>query len=488
VPFQIDRNVFFGPEPASQNAQDWARQGVGTVGLFIRAKVGWKWDGKPPADAFETSNQLGPATQPIIHPPRVTIDVLDINHFNIVPGLNMFGATSLDELMPLIVDSLRNNKPAKNAIGANVRISDGGDTGYVYTWVPPALAMGLFRHGVFFVGITGSNEEAQYFIGDDPISVFIPAIQNGQLIVDDPKIARQILPLNGYDGKPMPKIFRGRRGLHGDQQLKGSTQEPVPTALFTFVNAPRADTDNGEIPFQISVDTNRSLSDIEEGNEDATTLQIMLRDHSSGKTTTRTIPIESRQPAFFSVPADAITGPDFDLLVQCHNEYQTVSLYPESLQLVTAKESFSANLAKSLLILWMMSILVITLSIACSTFLSWPIAVVLTTILLVGRWEVTQLADQTTPALGPQFVTDFGLKDQAVSSVVSEGVNFMSKTLNYFAQILPDTAKFDAIEDIEENVSMPGQKLADAFAVMVGFGLPGMVAAYLILKRKEVAP
>ena len=49
-------------------------------------------------------------------------------------------------------------------------------------------------------------------------------------------------------------------------------------------------------------------------------------------------------------------------------------------------------------------------------------------------------------------------------------------------------AQFDAISDIEQSAAIPGRKLTDALQVVGGFGLPAIVLAYLILKRKEVAP
>ena len=64
------------------------------------------------------------------------------------------------------------------------------------------------------------------------------------------------------------------------------------------------------------------------------------------------------------------------------------------------------NLIKSLLILWMMSVLVVSVCIFCSTFLSWPIAIVLSVVILLGHWGVHELGDATNSGIGNQVATD----------------------------------------------------------------------------------
>jgi hypothetical protein len=198
--------------------------------------------------------------------------------------------------------------------------------------------------------------------------------------------------------------------------------------------------------------------------------------------------IESRLPSFFTIPANSVTGPDYQIILHCRNTAQMVGLYPTSLQLVISRQWFEFNLAKSLFILWMMSILVIILSVLCSTFLSWPIAVVLTVLLLLGHWGVDQLADTNAPGLGRQLVNDFKFTDVALSSVVSTGVDTLSRVLNAFGHALPDTSKFDAIEDIQQGVSVSAERLLEGLTVLAGFGIPSLVLAYLIMRGKEVAP
>jgi ABC-type transport system involved in multi-copper enzyme maturation permease subunit len=155
---------------------------------------------------------------------------------------------------------------------------------------------------------------------------------------------------------------------------------------------------------------------------------------------------------------------------------------------VQADRSFGLNLAKSLLILWLLAILVVTIAIFASTFLSWPIAIVLTVLILLGRWGVVQLGDALTPGIGRQVVNDFGMKDAAQSEVVSRSVESLSQALRAFSSILPDINQFAVIEDIERGIWIPLSSIGAALLVLLMFGLPLVVLAYVIFRNKEVAP
>jgi len=132
--------------------------------------------------------------------------------------------------------------------------------------------------------------------------------------------------------------------------------------------------------------------------------------------------------------------------------------------------------------------MVIVIAIFCSTFLSWPIAFVLTIVLLLSHWAVGQLSDTLGSGLGSSFVNDMRVQDAAVAKVMSTGVNVLSNGLASMAQLLPDTSRFDAITDIEHGNAVPLANIGEAAFVLAMFGIPSIIFAYLILRAKEVAP
>src|SRR5437764_12913296 len=86
--------------------------------------------------------------------------------------------------------------------------------------------------------------------------------------------------------------------------------------------------------------------------------------------------IESNRTSFFTVPAEAMAGGNFDLRFRCVGPGHYLVIRPGAVKVATASEPFALNLFKSLFVMWMMSLLVIVVAIFCSTFVSWPIAVV----------------------------------------------------------------------------------------------------------------
>jgi hypothetical protein len=102
---------------------------------------------------------------------------------------------------------------------------------------------------------------------------------------------------------------------------------------------------------------------------------------------------------------------------------------------------------------------------------------------------VAQLGDATAPGIGNTVVSDlFRPSDPNIAKTISCSVEALSKMLNWVAAVLPDITRFSAIEDLERGVAVPMLRLTDALAVIVVFGLPMLVLAYVFLRGKEVAP
>jgi hypothetical protein len=494
--FAVDRSTMFGPPPPDAN-EDWVHQGAGENGLVIRVRLSYVRTG--PAEDQPKSGKLGPvfgkaADAPMEEPP-VTIDLLDANMYSMVSSPNIVGGSTPAELMTNIQAYTASSKVDPQRSAAVIRLSDpvkqadGTMLQYAYAWLSREQVMPLFNQPRFFIHVAGIAQNVNYLVGPNPVSCFVPVFKTDNVSLDGAGTT-QLTPLPGPEAEPELVIFRGKMGLHLDQEMDGGSDAPGATADFFFRNAPPSDTDEGQIPFQLTVEVTRSNSEIESGREDATQFVVAVLDTATGKITPVKEPvlIESRFPAFFKIPADSITSGNYQILLHCVNSQQTVGMTAGSLQLIQSRQLFEFNLAKSLSIVWMMSILVIVLSVMCSTFLSWPIALVLTVMLLLGHWGVDQLADSTGPGLGRQIVNDFKFTDVALSNVVSNGVDNLSRALTIMSRGLPDTSQFDAIGDIEEGNSVTAASLWNALSVMGGFGLPALVLAYVIMRGKEVAP
>jgi hypothetical protein len=498
--FVNDRSLVFGPP--KDDPEDWAHEGAGQNGLVIRLAVNavrqpGPSDDQPPAPKVYGPTLNAPSTQPTkLLNPRVAVQMLDENLNDMYLGTFFVGASNPEGLKRAIAiyyqKGMKVDAPSSGAairLGDPVTLPDGQVVQYGYAWLPPNQAISIFNHQRFVVRLSGGSINTNYFIGSKPISVFVPQPRAGGIDIDGPA-ATEIPPSPGRDGDKEMLIFRGRVGLHYDQEMSGGQDAPGATADYAFINPPAAELVNGEIPFQFEAEVDRSNAEVQSSSEDATKMSVSVFDETTKKLTPLAEPIyiESRLPTFFSIPASAVSGGSFHIYMHCLNTSQSVGLYPYSLEMVASSQLFEINLAKSLSIIWMMSVLVIVLAIFSSTFLSWPIAIVLTVLLLLGHWGVEQVADSSGPGLGRQIVNDFKFSDVAISKVVSTGVDSLSRVLNIVSGMLPDTSRFNAIDDIQQGVSISSDTILSALEVLIGFGVPAIVLSYLILLGKEVAP
>jgi ABC-type transport system involved in multi-copper enzyme maturation permease subunit len=277
-------------------------------------------------------------------------------------------------------------------------------------------------------------------------------------------------------------VYRGRTSTHG-LQLRGVESSVTPIAVYRFREQHVAQ--SGMVPVELKTYIEGSGED----ENQLTALQVQVYNRQTHTLSDAAVMHpENGRTAYASVPAAAMAGGDFDLIFRVDTGGAWLSFDMTNLGLVKADRSFALNLTKSLFILWLMSVLVITISVFCSTFLSWPIAVVLTIVVLMGRWAVLQMGDALTPGIGRQIVQDLSLRGSAESEVVSRSVEALSRALQTVTSVLPDISQFSVTEDIERGIWIPLSTIGHAGIVLLLFGIPLTVLAYVIFRNKEVAP
>jgi hypothetical protein len=72
--------------------------------------------------------------------------------------------------------------------------------------------------------------------------------------------------------------------------------------------------------------------------------------------------------------------------------------------------------------------------------------------------------------------------------VFTDTLGALNKMLTLTSKVLPDVDKFKVTEEIERGVSISARTMYDSVGVILMFGVPMLILAYLLLRRKEVAP
>jgi hypothetical protein len=329
----------------------------------------------------------------------------------------------------------------------------------------------LLQTGKFYVQVVPETYSVEYEVAPTPtvLNVFDLTDKTNHLI--------------RASGSPRFVSASGRYGM----KIIGKSDGSGSIGLFRFTGAQTPADQQKPVAFRFRAGIERT------GDYDASkpwsvvTLTVHNRDTNETSAPIEFHP-ETNQEFPIAVPAQYVKGGNFDVLVRGMDTGQFIGLTNASVQLISAEHSFALNLLASLLILWLLSVLVVTIAIFTSTFLSWPIAIVLTLLILLGHWGVEQLGDTLNPGVGRSVAADFGVVDKTRTQVISQSIDALTKLLTAVAAVLPDLSKFPVMENITRGIATPPRQIAGAFGVLLTYGLPTLVISFIILKNKEVAP
>lgn len=342
----------------------------------------------------------------------------------------------------------------------------------------PANLDKLFNAGIVDLTIEGRSPGVEYAVEGNPAWF--------EIIRGNGTVAERI--------KPTPEtqnpLIVGTVGRYG-QQLIGGLEGYGGVAVYDF---PALSRDAAAAPadelftFEIKAGIERGGEQTGE-TETLPEVELLVRDPRSGAVSNAYMfRPETNRMNYIAVPRSVLPkdGGPFQVLIRVLTPDQWLGINQQSVVLATASRSFAFNLFKSLLILWLLSVLVVSIAVFCSTFVSWPIAVVLTLLILLGRWGFDQIGDTGGQGIGSILTSQ--TQDAAQARFTRTTVDALAKVLTIVSAFLPDISGFQPTADIERGITVPLSRLGSAGWALLEYGVPMVLLAYLILKRKEVAP
>ncbi|HEX4125554.1 MAG TPA: hypothetical protein VHY37_12560, partial [Tepidisphaeraceae bacterium] len=250
-----------------------------------------------------------------------------------------------------------------------------------YATLKPEVIVKLIQSPRFALEFSAVTPAVEYGVDANSVSLFIPNphdANNPQLIIH-PAIGDPAAPNGGRID------FQARASRYGEQ-LVSRADGSGPVSVFHFQNVAIPD-ESGQpgkpavVPFQIAVMVERS-GEFNPKGSNLSRISLQIFNHDTGRTSdTIILTPELDRANYIDVPRSELAGGNFDLLIRGLSPGQLLDVKPVSVAMITANRSFAFNLFKSLFILWMLSVLVVVIAVFCSTFLSWPIAVVLTLVI-----------------------------------------------------------------------------------------------------------
>jgi ABC-type transport system involved in multi-copper enzyme maturation permease subunit len=382
--------------------------------------------------------------------PQITVSIVNENHLPLVIAKDIGDGKATDA------------PPVANPDG----------TYTIATPLAPEAIRQILDQPTFLVSVVPETPSVDYVISPTPTVLGVFGADHSQHVIR-------------ASGAPRFGSHPGRYGM----QIAGGPNGSGTVAAFRFENVSIPADHPAAYAFRFRGGIQRG-GDYDAG-EAWSKVFLTVLNRNIGKKTVPPIEFhpETNRDIEVPVPAEYLEGGNFDVYVQGGDIGQWVGVTHASVQLISAEHNFAVNLVKSLFILWLFSILVVIIAIFTSTFLSWPIAVVLTLGILLGHWGVDQLGDALNPGVGRSVAQDLGFgRDAAKSVVVSTSVDALAKLASAVSTVLPDLSKFPVMDDITRGVSIPARHVMDSLTVLAYYGLPMLVLSFIILKKKEVAP
>lgn len=198
--------------------------------------------------------------------------------------------------------------------------------------------------------------------------------------------------------------------------------------------------------------------------------------------------------------ADKADGnPVLWVVVKCETPSQFIGVAKRDLYLLDAQGYFGINFFKGTAGLWFWLVLIIGLSVTCSTYLSGVISLMCALFLFVlglFREFIQSLAAGQTEGGGPaesflrlvnrqNLVEDIGQTPTAYVATTSDEV--FRWFLRRFLNVVPDVNFFDLTSYVAEGFDIPVADLTLHALVLFGYLLPWAILAYYLMKSREVA-
>ncbi|HMD54939.1 MAG TPA: hypothetical protein VKJ65_10355, partial [Phycisphaerae bacterium] len=166
-----------------------------------------------------------------------------------------------------------------------------------------------------------------------------------------------------------------------------------------------------------------------------------------------------------------------------------ITMTQDSVQIVQPPSPFILNLAKSEIVIFFETVLLITIGVTASTVLSWPVALLVALVCYILGNLFVFVTDLASTG-GLSILTAY--QQQQLSGVWYYQVgSFISgvlvRMLNMLVHLMPDFTKFDSQSFIVQSHDMPWSVLAYNAGWTLAFMFPALALGYLLIRKQELA-
>jgi hypothetical protein len=290
--------------------------------------------------------------------------------------------------------------------------------------------------------------------------------------------------------------------------IEGGT---LAAAIWTFTDVTPENYPDDELPLDVNVRVFRSYKgDIEKGILGS----LVLKNPRTGRASSietfsakdnaidrRRIARKLTDPEGNSIDLFEDLAPDGELEVwlQCLDESQYFGVAPGDVYLRASDASFTLNFIKSYVGIWVQMLLVTSLGVMFSTFLSGAVAMMATLAALVMGFYTQTVYDVAMGKIeggGPVESLIRLLKQQNVTTDLEPGltrdvIQGIDQVFMFFMQsvtsLLPNFRNFDDVEYVAKGFDIPPDLISVQVLTALGYVAAALAIGYFFLRTREVA-
>ena len=209
--------------------------------------------------------------------------------------------------------------------------------------------------------------------------------------------------------------------------------------------------------------------------------------------------LEARGGKTLDLFKDLVSDGKVEIWLRCEDPQQNFGVAQADMYLRAGDASFALNFAKGYLGIWLQLVVVITIGVMFSTFLSGPVAIVATIGVLGGGLFddfMRRLATHQTYGGGPfeslrRLITQENMTSEMEPGLTTTVVKVLDQPAEFglwlLSNVLPEFGRFNFSEYVASGFNISGDTILTYTCRAFAFVLPVFVAAYLCLKNREIA-
>jgi len=276
-------------------------------------------------------------------------------------------------------------------------------------------------------------------------------------------------------------IFPRVRSLR-QYPVSGASSETgaVESAEYSFSGIDRADLPAGDLVFQLDFE-------VEKGTPASVPTQAVVgvtNPQVGGEPLSLTIYPSTRMGNFIRVPRQFAAGGRLNIRIRPGHADDLFGMRGRSVRLLARPTGFAVNLVKSLAICAVQTVVVVGIGVTASVFLSWPVALLLTSVILMAG-NLLNVVRGMLHTTGMQIFDVTGSGEPI--DLVGRAVNvLLERTSQVIDLIVPDFTKFDPVAFIGSGLNIPMAGVASDLGWALLYLVVAMFIGYLSLHFKEV--